>query len=62
MPQELDAGETRLVAGRTTTCPGLTIEPAAPQTRRGILVIAHLGYGFGEARGRMRTTKDKIGE
>ena len=46
--QNLAAGETRLIGWSEDNLPGLAIEPAAPQTRRGILVVAHLGYGFGE--------------
>ena len=46
--QNLGAGETRLIGWSEDDLPGLAIEPAAPQTRRGILVVAHLGYGFGE--------------
>ena len=45
--QSLDAGEVRLIGWSTDDLPGLSIKPAAPQVRRGIVVIAHLGYGLG---------------
>jgi hypothetical protein len=44
----LDAGEVRLIGWSTDDLPGLSIKPAAPQVRRGIVVIAHLGYGLGD--------------
>jgi hypothetical protein len=44
----LDAGEVRLIGWSSDDLPGLSIKPAAPQTRRGIVVIAHLGYGLGD--------------
>ena len=46
--RSLDVGEVRLIGWSDDDLPGLTIEPAAPQAQRGILVVAHLGYGFGE--------------
>jgi hypothetical protein len=46
--QDLDAGEVRLIGWSTDDLPGLSIKPTARQARRGILVIAHLGYGFGD--------------
>ncbi|MCE5269599.1 MAG: hypothetical protein LLG00_17110, partial [Planctomycetaceae bacterium] len=48
-PASLQPGEARLVAWTDTDLPGLEIEPAAPQARRGIVVIAHLAYGLGNA-------------
>ncbi len=59
-PKELDPGEVRLVAWSDDDLPGLWIEPAAPQARRGIVVIAHLGYGFGEAPRPDVNTKNKL--
>ena len=46
--QSLDAGEVRLIGWSTDDLPGLSIKPAAPQARRGILVVAHLGFGLGD--------------
>ncbi|MEN6449322.1 MAG: hypothetical protein ABFC96_02430 [Thermoguttaceae bacterium] len=45
-PDSLEPGEVRLVAWSNVETPGLKIEPAAPQARRGMVVIAHLAYGF----------------
>ena len=42
-------GEIRLIAGMMQEIPGLTIQPAAPQTQRGGLVLAHLKLGPGPA-------------
>ncbi|MFZ1933541.1 MAG: hypothetical protein WCB27_21815 [Thermoguttaceae bacterium] len=47
-PLGLDAGEVRLIGWSTDDLPGLQIKPAAPQVRRGIVVIAHLSYGLGD--------------
>jgi hypothetical protein len=47
--QSLNAGEVRLIGWSNDELPGLAIKPAAPQARRGIVVIAHLGYGLGDA-------------
>jgi hypothetical protein len=58
--QSLGAGETRLIGWSDDNLPGLAIEPAAPQTRRGILVVAHLGYGFGDAPQPDANTKDQL--
>jgi hypothetical protein len=46
--RSLDAGEVRLIAWSTDDLPGMSVTPAAPQTKRAILVIAHLAYGFGD--------------
>ncbi len=46
--ENLDAGEVRLIGWSDDDLPGLKIEPSSPQTRRGILVVAHLGYDCGE--------------
>jgi len=58
--QNLGVGETRLIGWSEDDLPGLAIEPAAPQTRRGIVVVAHLGYGFGAAPRPDVNTKDKL--
>jgi hypothetical protein len=47
-PLSLDADEVRLIGWSTDDLPGLAIKPAAPQVRRGIVVIAHLDYGLGD--------------
>ncbi len=47
--ETLRAGETRLIGTITEEIAGMDIRPAAPQTRRAILVVAHLGFGYGEA-------------
>ena len=39
-------GEYRLVGWLDEEIPGLQIKPAAPQTQRAALVVAHLRYGF----------------
>jgi hypothetical protein len=46
--QSLDAGEVRLIGWSIDDLPGLSIKPAAPQVRRGIVVIAHLDHGLGD--------------
>jgi hypothetical protein len=46
--QTLDVGEVRLIGWSNDNLRGLSIKPAAPQARRGIVVIAHLGYGLGD--------------
>jgi len=46
--QTLDVGEVRLIGWSNDNLWGLSIKPAAPQARRGIVVIAHLGYGLGD--------------
>ena len=48
-PGEIRPGEIRLIAGMRQEIPGLTIQPAAPQTQRGGLVLAHLKLGPGPA-------------
>jgi hypothetical protein len=47
--QDLGPGEVRLIGWSDGDLPGLSIKPAAPQAKRGILVIAHLRYGFGDS-------------
>ena len=53
-PLNLDAGEVRLIGWSTDDLPGLSIKPAAPQVRRGTVVIAHLDYGLGDPPNRTR--------
>ena len=48
-PADLGDGEVRLIGWSNDNLPGLSIEPASPQAKRGIVVIAHLRYGFGDA-------------
>ena len=47
--KDFESGEVRLIGWSNDDLPGLTIKPAAPQAKRGILVIAHLRFGLGEA-------------
>jgi len=47
-PQNIAPGEVRLIGWSDDDLPGLSIKPAAPQAKRGILVVAHLGYGLGD--------------
>ena len=44
-PENLDPGETRLVARIDEVLPGETVSPAASQVRGATLVVAHLEYG-----------------
>ncbi len=44
---DMDSGEVRLVGWTVERLPGMEIEPAAPQARCAVVVVAHLGYGFG---------------
>ena len=46
--RELEPGGVQLTGWLDEEIPGLEVRPAAPQTRRATLVIAHLRYGFGE--------------
>ena len=48
-PADLAPGEVRLIAWSDNELPGLTIDPAAPQSRRAAMVVAHLAYGLGDA-------------
>jgi hypothetical protein len=43
--QEIAAGEVRLIAWTGDELPGVTITPAATQSRRASMVVAHLTYG-----------------
>jgi len=43
--QQLEPGETRLVAWTDDELDGLSIDPPAKQNRRGDLIVAHLSYG-----------------
>ena len=47
-PERLEPGDVTLVGWLDEEIPGLKIRPAAPQSRRAALVVAHLRYGFGE--------------
>lgn len=47
-PQTLEAGDARLVGWLDEEVPGLDVKPAAPQSRRAALVVAHLRYGYGK--------------
>jgi len=47
-PDRLEPGDVTLVGWLDEEIPGLTIRPAAPQSRRAALILAHLRYGFGE--------------
>jgi len=47
-PDRLEPGDVTLVGWLDEEIPGLTIRPAAPQSRRAALIVAHLRYGFGE--------------
>jgi len=46
--QGLGPGETRLIGWLDEEVPGLEVKPASAQSRRAALVVAHLGYGYGE--------------
>ncbi len=47
-PRELEPGDAMLVGWLDEEVPGLEIRPAAPQSHRAAVVVAHLRYGFGE--------------
>ncbi len=56
---DLDEGEIRLVGWLGEEILGQTIEPAAPQTRRLAMVVAHLRYGpAAECRPDLNTPED----
>jgi len=44
---DLQPGEVRLVGWTDQRLPGMKIDPPAPQARYAVVVVAHLGYGFG---------------
>lgn len=45
---QMQAGDTRLIAWTDEPLPGMKVRPTAPQKRRLALIVANLDYGFGE--------------
>jgi hypothetical protein len=58
----MDVGEVRLVAWLEDEIPGVTIEPAAAQSRHVTLLIAHLQYGEPAAPERDQNTRAAVRE